>query len=181
MVPFPDMTKDEMNEVEATDLSDLMAAEEGAGEPQVYEVGYHLLPTLDEAAIPGEAESLVAILKKAGAEIIGERTPAKVNLAYSIDTQIGGARQAFTSAYFGWVAFEAPTASLVSIKETFDGNEKILRFIITKTTKDQVAAVMADPGLDVGAPEPEVEVETVVGADSEGAEEAAPSEEKEGE
>lgn len=180
MVPCGDMAKtEELNEVVAADLSSLMEAEEGTESVNVYEFGYHLTPTLSEDEAAKEASLFGNILKKHGAEVIGERTPREVRLAYAIEKKIGGARESFTTALFGWVAFEAPVSKISSIKEAFETHEQIIRFIITKTSRDQVAAVLADPSLDVGAPEPEVEVEAVIGADSEGVPEEVVAEKKE--
>lgn len=168
MVPFSDMNTEEMNDTDIADLSAIVDVDDEAGEPGIYEVGYHLAPTLSEDAVEKEAAAIAALVSKEGAGIIGERTPAQINLAYPIGKKIDGARQEFKTSYFGWVAFEVPASALIKIKETLDAHEHILRFIITKTSKDQVAAIIADPALDVGAPEPDIEVEAVVGADAEG-------------
>lgn len=152
------------------DLSELVAADADSSEPQVYELGYHILPTVSEDELEKEVNAITEVLKSVNADFVGERFPAQVTLAYPIDKKIDGKREEFTSAYFGWIAFEIKGSDVHSVHDALASNENVLRFILTKTSRDQVAAVMADPGLDVGAPEPETEVEEVVGADTDGAE-----------
>lgn len=167
------------NDVEVIEgLSALVDVDEDAGEPGVYEVGYHLLPTVSENALEEEHKKIAGLF----GEVIGERTPSEITLAYAIDKKVDGKRETFEKAYFGWVAAELPASDVSKIKEALDANNSLLRFLITKTSRDQVAATLADPSLDAGAPEPEVEVEEVVGADTEEEPvqaEAASEEEKE--
>ena len=138
-------------EREAVDFSDVLVAEGDKDTHRVYEVGYHLLPTLSDEALSEAAASVVDLLKKADAEIIGERPPAKVQLAYAIEKKIDGARQSFDTAHFGWVAFEATGTALPELEQALKTNPNILRFILIKTSRDAVAATLADPSLDVAA------------------------------
>lgn len=173
------MTDTNLNQAEESfeDLSDLVAADADSSEPQVYELGYHIVPTVPDNELEQEVNAITETLKSVQADFVGERFPAQVHLAYPIDTQTEGKREAFTTAYFGWIAFEINAADVSTVHDALAARERVLRFIIAKTSRDQVAAVMADPGLDVGAPEPETEVEAVVGADTEGAEEPQEKEE----
>jgi len=150
------MKTDEMNE-EITDLSALVGVDGDENGAQVYEVGYHILPTLSEEEALKEAAAITAGLNTLNAELIGHRAPSQINLAYPKDKKVEGKRQTFSASYFGWVAFSVVPSALEALKEALDANESILRHIITKTSRDQVATVLADPSLDVGAPEPEVE------------------------
>lgn len=160
-----------MNEVdtELENVADITAVlnEEDGAEPKVYEVGYHILPTVAETDVEGEVSKITDLLKKLNAEFIGERFPSLVNLAYTIEKKIDGTLRRFDTAYFGWVAFTLSPAALQELKEKLDENENILRFIIVKTSKAQVEATMADPGLDVGAPQEEEEVSEEVDSEEE--------------
>lgn len=144
------VTKEAVNE-EAADFSALVAPDETKDTAQVYELGYHIIPTVPEDSITAEAEKVAGLLKQPGIEMIGERTPAMVPLAYTIEKVTGGTKRSYDSAYFGWVAFVAPPASLVGIEQAFRANEQVLRHIIIKTSRDAVAAQLADPSLDFGA------------------------------
>ena len=50
----------------------------------VYEIGYHLVPTLSEESVSDEVAPLRSALEKADATIVGEREPVRVALAYAI-------------------------------------------------------------------------------------------------
>lgn len=172
------MTED-TNDVEIIEgLSDLVDVDEEAGEPAVYEIGYHLLSTISKDALEKEVGALRDAISGLGGEVVGERLPVSVELAYSIDKEVSGKRESFTEAYFGWAAFELSASDIEKVKEVLDQNDSILRFLITKTSRDQVAAILADPSMDTGTPEPEVEVEEVVGADTDGETEAPAQEEE---
>lgn len=160
------MTEDTKDVEVIEGLSALVDVDEDAGEPAVYEVGYHLLSSVSEDALEKEAGAITEAVTTLGAEVVGERSPVEIDLAYPINKKIDGKREEFGSAYFGWVAFELAASDIEKVKEALDQNSNILRYLITQTSRDQVAATLADPSLDVGVPEPEVEVEEVVGADT---------------
>ena len=179
------MTEDTKDVEVIEGLSALVDLDDDAGEAAIYEVGYHILSTVSEDSLENEAKTITDALTKLGAEVVGERSPASVDLAYPINKKIDGKREEFDSAYFGWVAFSLGSSDIEKVKEALDTNANVLRFLITKTSRDQVAAILADPSLDALTPEPE-EVETeaevgeVVGADTAGeVAEAAPKEEEE--
>jgi len=146
-----------MNE-EFTDISDLVAADDEKNTMQVYEVGYHVIPTLSEAEVAQTVASIAGALKKAGVDVVGQREPVLVDLAYAIEKKIEGTLRSFPTAYFGWVAFEVAPQAVTTIDEALKGEEHVLRHLIIKTSRDTVAAVLADPSLDVGSPEVEEEV-----------------------
>lgn len=158
------MDTKEMNE-EVTDISDLVAALDGKDETRAYEVGYHFLPTLDDTAIERELSALKDMLSKHKAEVFGERAPATIDFAYAIEKKIDGKRQSFNTGHFGWVAFEAAGTALKTIDEALKANTNVLRHIIVKTSRDSVAATLADPSLDVAAPEIAIEEESVSDAE----------------
>lgn len=139
------------------DLSELVDHEPHKDARGVYEVGYHILPTVSEDALEAEVNKITDVLKKLDADFVGERFPARVQLSYGIEKVIDGAKRSFDSAYFGWVAFEGSTTVLPKLEEALKAHTNLLRYVVIKTTRDAVAAVMADPGLDVGAPQPEEE------------------------
>lgn len=76
---------DTETKAEEIDFTGLFEAEEaGAGERGIYEVGYHLVPTLSEAEVASFVKDLMDFLKKEGAEFVGEKVPEKIDLAYAI-------------------------------------------------------------------------------------------------
>ena len=150
--------KDVMETEEMADLSGIFAADTDKGaDPVVYEVGYHILPTVTEDALAGEVEKVMKVIKGTGAEMIADRAPLHIGLAYAIAKKIGTRNEKFTDAYFGWVAFSISPSAIAGIKTALDENPMILRHLIIKTNKDSVAATLADPSSDIMAKdEPEV-------------------------
>lgn len=143
-----DMKEDEtILDVEQTGVVDT-----GGDEPliSVYEIGYHLIPTLSEEDVQKAVSSLMELLKKEGAEFVGDRFPSKIELAYPISRRINTKRTTYDAAHFGWVAFEVKREAVERIKTALDGNESILRYLIVVTDRDAVAAALS--GAVVPAP-----------------------------
>lgn len=140
-------------DVDEDDAEDTMNA--------VYEAGYHLLPTLSEESLAGVVSNITDALKAANADFIGERFPSKINLAYPISKKIGERKEYFDSAYFGWIAFEIPKTSLQSVKTLFETHASVLRYLVIRTDRSAVVALMtgavATPTGDIGKPKREEE------------------------
>jgi ribosomal protein S6 len=105
-------------------------------EGTVYEVGYHIVPAVSPEKLPAEVDAIKAVLGKNGATVISEEFPKLRNLAYQMVKAIGPARHRYDSAYFGWIKFEAQPESALEIKKALDGNEKILRYLLIKTVRE---------------------------------------------
>lgn len=102
----------------------------------VYEVGYHIVPTVSPEHLAREVDAIKGILGKVGATIIGEESPRMRTLAYPMLKVVGPKRDYFETAYFGWIKFEAAPAAAVELKSALDVSEKVLRFIIVKTVRE---------------------------------------------
>jgi len=102
----------------------------------VYEVGYHIVPTVSPENLPKEVDAIKAILGKVGAKVISEEGPKMISLSYPMLKVVGPKRDYFETAYFGWVKFEAEPAAAVELKKALDLSEKVLRFIIVKTVRE---------------------------------------------
>lgn len=116
----------------------------------VYEIGYHLLPTLSEDAVTEAVKGLMDTIKKEGAEFVGDRFPSKIPLAYPIAKRVAGKLLNFDSAYFGWVAFEVARTSAARLKEVLDAHPSVLRSLIVVTDRDAVAAAMSAAEIPMG-------------------------------
>jgi ribosomal protein S6 len=103
---------------------------------QVYEVGYHVISSIPEEEVGAHVAQVHDMIEKAGGVIIGEEFPKTMELAYPMVKVAQNQRKTYTSAYFGWVKFEGPTASAPKVKKDLDQDEKILRFIIVKTVRE---------------------------------------------
>lgn len=102
----------------------------------VYELGFHLLPTVDESNLLSEFSKIKSIVEESGGVMISEDVPKMVNLAYEISKSIDSKKHKFNKAYFGWVKFEAEPVKVVEIKNKIENDQSILRFLIIKTVRE---------------------------------------------
>jgi ribosomal protein S6 len=103
---------------------------------QIYEVGFHILPTVEEANL---SEVLVKIkdgLAEKGAELISEDFPKLRPLAFTMVKEIQGKKVKFNKAYFGAIKFELDREALVEVDKLVKNNPEILRYIIVKTVRE---------------------------------------------
>ena len=105
-------------------------------EGRIYEVGYHILPSVSEEMVPKEVEAVKAILAKHKAEIVSEDMPETMELAYGIRKSIAGKYQTFTNAYFGSIKFEVAPEEVVAIEKEIAQEEKVLRSLVVKTIRE---------------------------------------------
>jgi ribosomal protein S6 len=105
-------------------------------ESQVYELGFHIIPTVPEENLAGEVSGIKDPIEKLKGSFISEEFPRNIALAYTMDKTIAGKKQRFNNAYFGWVKFRLDPGHLKEIKESADANENILRYILIKTVAE---------------------------------------------
>lgn len=108
---------------------------------KIYEVGYHILPTLTEEEVAKVVSSLKEQITELGAEIISDQYPVLTTLAYEMEKVIDNKSRYFGSAYFGWIKFEVLASAVEGFKESMEKNLDILRFIIIKTVRESTLAV----------------------------------------
>ena len=104
---------------------------------RLYELGYHLLPVIMEEELGSEVTALRDLIEKHGGQVVSQEMPKAMALAYSLPKIIAGKRKYFDTAFFGWVRFEMLPQGAVALKDDLNGYEKILRFIIVKTSIEQ--------------------------------------------
>lgn len=102
----------------------------------VYEVGFHLFPSISPDAVPGKFSAIKAIIEANGGSFISEELPKEIPLAYTLEGVQGGVNRRFNTAYFGWVKYEAPVASAAPIKAAIEKNDSVLRSLIIKTVRE---------------------------------------------
>lgn len=121
------------------------SAQEEAVESRIYEVGYLLAPTISEEDLPREVTSLKDILEKEKATVIADEFPKFRPLAYEMRRTISGKHEDFNNAYFGWVKFETGSASARRIEEELKRNEKVIRFLLIRTVREQTISAGRAP------------------------------------
>ena len=103
---------------------------------QVYEVGYHLVPTIAEENLAKEISAIKATLEKQGAKVISEEHPRSMALAYTIEKYFGTVKKKFHTSYFGWIKFEMSPSAIVIVKKELDTNDSVLRHLLIKTVRE---------------------------------------------
>lgn len=105
-------------------------------ESVVYEVGFHLLPNIEESDILAEFSKIKSLIDENGGSVVSEEIPKMINLAYDLSKIIGTKKHNFNKAYFGWVKFELESANIAAIKSKIENLQSVLRFLIVKTVKE---------------------------------------------
>ncbi len=103
---------------------------------KIYELGYHVMPTLSEEELAKVVEGIKGTLTSMGAEVIADKYPESMKLAYDVVKEIDNKNRSFDTAYFGWVKFELEAASLEAFAASIDKNPSILRSILIKTVRE---------------------------------------------
>jgi len=138
-------------------------------EKTVYELAYHLVPTLGEDDRAARVDALRKTIEDAGGLILNEAYPEHLELEYTMTKQIAGKLKRFDSVYFGWIYFELPADTVAEIKQVCDKDDTLVRFMIVTTTKE-LALTQTRPALkkesteSVAAPQPPVVAEEVAPA-----------------
>ncbi len=113
------------------------AAPEGAATP-VYEIGFHVVPTVAEAEVGAVVDKIRAAL--GGAEIIKEQFPSKVTFTYQIERSHAGKREKYTEGYFGWIKFATEASALPAFEEAIHSMRDVLRSLIIKTVREEIVS-----------------------------------------
>ncbi len=115
------------------------------GDSQIYEVGFHILPTVPEEKLQEVVSKLEDSINRNGGSIISEEFPKIKNLSYEIKKRIETKYLSFNKAYFGWIKFEIISALIGKVNDEIKGNEDILRFVIVKTIKENTMHTFKSP------------------------------------
>ena len=102
----------------------------------VYEVGFHIVPSVAEENVAGEVSKIKSEIENLGGIFISEEFPKSRPLAYTISKIVAGTKHNFDKAYFGWIKFEMTPEKIGELKMALDKNEHILRHLLIHTTKE---------------------------------------------
>lgn len=103
----------------------------------VYEVGFHVLPTVEEGNVGEVLEAIRTELVKGGAEIITEQFPQKITLAYTIERAVAGKREKYTNAYFGSIKFATERETIPALETLLRSISTILRHLLIETVREE--------------------------------------------
>ncbi|OGG50971.1 hypothetical protein A2704_02655 [Candidatus Kaiserbacteria bacterium RIFCSPHIGHO2_01_FULL_54_36b] len=154
------MTKKVAAVEESTDID--------SGESKVYELGFHLDPELPSEEVKKAYQAIRALIAEHG-EVVAEGEPEKIALAYTISRQ-GHAdapvRRDFDSAYFCWIAYEAPVEAHEEIVKAAGMQMRIIRFIDLSTDKEAARATLQRAALAAKTSEREPEIADAASGDA---------------
>ena len=102
----------------------------------VYELAYHLVPSLDEAGRAGVVDELRKLIEENGGVILNEVYPEHLNLTYTMSKMIQGKYERFNTAFFGWINFELDRDQIEKIHNACKYHDSILRFLSVTTSKE---------------------------------------------
>lgn len=109
---------------------------------RIYEVGYHVLPSVEGSEIDVVVNEIREIISKAGGALIAEGAPQRIELAYTMYINNEGKNTAYKSANFGWIKFEMQSDKLHEIETLLKMHKKILRSIVFKTVREETRSSM---------------------------------------
>ena len=105
-------------------------------ELRVYELGYHLVPTLPEEKIPEASGAVRGMVEWISKDIIAEELPVFIDLAYQVVKTVDHKNKRFDDAYFGFIKFEASPEGIAKLEEEIKKDDNVLRYLVTKTLRE---------------------------------------------
>ncbi len=105
-------------------------------EAGVYEIGFHLVPTIAEENLASEVSKIRTAVESLGGGFISEEFPKSRTLAYTLSKKVGATKHTYDRAYFGWIKYELTPDKAAEFKAAVDGNDHVLRYIIVSTTRE---------------------------------------------
>lgn len=112
-------------------------------ENRLYEVGYLIVPTTAEEAVPAKVDAIRGSIESAGGVIVSEGAAEFMHLAYEMAHEADRKRMRFDTAYFGWMRFNANPEGAIAIKKALDASDDIIRFLVIKIDEDKIKSSTA--------------------------------------
>ncbi len=110
--------------------------------PIIYEVGFHLVPTITEDAVGAAVEKIRKVIGD-DAEFISEGYPQKMSLAYVIERAAQGKREKYGESWFGWIKFAQTRDKMPGIEAALTASRDVLRFLTIETVREDIVAPKA--------------------------------------
>ncbi len=116
---------------------------------RIYEVGYLLVPSIPEEEVGAEYGNLKELVGSFGGVVVSDEMPKMIGLAYQMVKVVSNIRHKYDSAYFGWTKFEMDPEKVLELKKKLDMDAKVIRFLITKTVRENTIASKRFIGKDM--------------------------------
>lgn len=110
--------------------------------PQIYEIGYLLVPTTAEDDVSKKVEAFRKTIESIKGKIIAEGNPVLKDLAYEMSIVVSNKKEKYGSGYFGWIKFEGDANQIDVVHDDFTKDDGVIRFIITKTVLEDSYSVI---------------------------------------
>ncbi|MFZ2555965.1 MAG: 30S ribosomal protein S6 [Minisyncoccia bacterium] len=114
---------------------------------RIYEVGYHIVPTVKDEDVEKVVGTIRSSIEKEGGSFIAEGSPSLVKLAYSIELRESEKYTAYDRAHFGWIKFEGTPELAKILADSLEKNVHLMRSVVFKTVREDTRAVMKAPTL----------------------------------
>ncbi|MBY0294178.1 30S ribosomal protein S6 [Patescibacteria group bacterium] len=105
----------------------------------VYEVGFHVVPTVGDEGVAGVVDQVRSAL--GNAEIISEQFPERMRFAYTVERSVTGKREKYDEAYFGFIKFALERESINALEDALRSNKNVLRYLLIETVREEIGAV----------------------------------------
>ena len=102
----------------------------------VYEVSFHIIPTVGEDGVQAVLEKVRILL--GDAEIISQTFPTKMTLAYRVERAQAGAREKYTESYFGFIKFATNRENIATIEQGLRALHEVLRYLLIETVREDI-------------------------------------------
>ncbi len=109
-------------------------------DPQVYEVGFHIIPTIAEDDLGARVTAIRDVIEAQGGKMIADEYPKHMELMYPMVKVASNKRATYHASYFGWMKFEVEPKGAKAIDLEIKKDDNILRFILVKTVRESTMA-----------------------------------------
>jgi ribosomal protein S6 len=109
-------------------------------DPKIYEVGFHIVPTVPEDGVGARVTAIRDVIEGKGGHVIADEFPRHMELTYAMTKVASNKRALYRSAYFGWIKFEVDPKDIKAIDAELKADDHVLRFILVKTVRENTMA-----------------------------------------
>lgn len=144
---------------------DKNAVVEEKKDPQIYEVGFHIVSSVAENDLGVQVTAIRDAIEAAGGMFIADEYPKYMELAYPMVKVASNKRATYKDSYFGWIKFEVAPKGILAVEKKLMANDNLLRFIIVKTVRENTMVpkkILQAKQRDENAPEEKVVVKPVM-------------------
>ena len=103
---------------------------------RVYEIGFHLVPSLSEDEVEKEVTSIKEVIEMAGGSFIAEGYPNMRALEYTIEVADAIPKTRYDHAQFGWIKFEGDPSLPDELYSQLSTDANIIRMLVIKTVRE---------------------------------------------